>query len=1033
MGAPAALWRLLPDVRVQERPRFLFFGGLVALLSFAQTLGLAASEALFVAKLGARALATAFIAASLVTVLGSLLYAVRVGAVRNDLLFVRWLAGAALALAAATAAAAREIELVYPVLLCLWYLLQAVLINHFWTFASDYFDTLASKRLFPLFTAGTSIGGAAGGFAAALLASATGPVVLVAGWAASLAAAAVFVRLAQRRLLRWGLSAEGEADESSVEGLRGAVRFLGRSALARWLVVSVVGMVLALFMAQYLYLEVFAAHYPDPAQLATFLSAYLALSNLVELAIELWFTPMLIRRVGIPGANLLHPLLMLLAFGGLSARWDLAAGIGARSARELAENAIAMPARSLVYNAMPTRFRGRMRALLEGIVFYAAMSLAGAVLVVFPGADAEWICGAGAVAALAYFLANLRMRRAYLATLVEQLRAGRLDLASVGGGLGAWEASRLAALWEPLVRGAGERPSPGLLELAPHLAARGVLDPLVRAASHPNADVRRSSIAALATTDAAEGPLALALDDPDAGVRLIALRGLARPGADEDFLAARTRDLLADPDPRVRAEAALHGGAEGTGVLEHMLASERVDEAVAALSVAPAALTHGVARCTASPAPEVRAAALEALVRLRAGRGVSEQPVGRGSLSAAELIRTLADPQPAVRSAGLRLLAARREPGTMQQLARALDDPSAEVRASAETALAARGADGVAAAEPYLRSEREQTALAALRVVARSNLRDARAVLSFELRRLARELWYLTIATERLPAADHPRARLLRIAFADAVRREHRMAFALLGLLERPSVVRKIERGLSDPNLRTRADALEVLSNLGDREAAGLLVLLHEAMPLAERERAVSGIVPVPTDPTEIVMAARSSPLRWVRAAARALAPQEGDPPPEEKTMERLLALRQVDLLAQLSLEQLEAVAQLTEEAEYLPGEEIVREGEPGDRLYLLLEGSVRVVKGHGTPHALELRVLEAVDYFGEMAVLADEPRSATIVAASPARLLSLDGESLRELIREHPDVSFAIFRVLTGRLRAVESRLADRAEPADA
>jgi hypothetical protein len=114
MAAPAVLWRLLPDVRAGERSRFLFFAGLVALLSFAQTLGLAASQALFVAKLGARELAPAFVAASLVTVLGSLLYAVRVGALRNDLLFVRWLAGSALVLAAAAAAALREVEAVYP-------------------------------------------------------------------------------------------------------------------------------------------------------------------------------------------------------------------------------------------------------------------------------------------------------------------------------------------------------------------------------------------------------------------------------------------------------------------------------------------------------------------------------------------------------------------------------------------------------------------------------------------------------------------------------------------------------------------------------------------------------------------------------------------------------------------------------------------------------------------------------------------------------------------------------------------------------
>src|SRR5512134_3763163 len=107
MAASGWLWTLLPDVRARERSRFLFFAGLVALLSFAQTLGLAASEALFVAEVGVQALAPTFIAASLVTVLGSLFYAVRVGAVRNDLLFIRWLAGAAVVLALATGAAWR--------------------------------------------------------------------------------------------------------------------------------------------------------------------------------------------------------------------------------------------------------------------------------------------------------------------------------------------------------------------------------------------------------------------------------------------------------------------------------------------------------------------------------------------------------------------------------------------------------------------------------------------------------------------------------------------------------------------------------------------------------------------------------------------------------------------------------------------------------------------------------------------------------------------------------------------------------------
>lgn len=143
--------------------------------------------------------------------------------------------------------------------------------------------------------------------------------------------------------------------------------------------------------------------------------------------------------------------------------------------------------------------------------------------------------------------------------------------------------------------------------------------------------------------------------------------------------------------------------------------------------------------------------------------------------------------------------------------------------------------------------------------------------------------------------------------------------------------------------------------------------------------------------------------------------------------MERLLALRQVPLFATLSLDQLEAVHQITREATYLKGEVIVREGDPGGELYLLLEGTVEAWKAFGTPQARRLNTIPAVSSFGEMAILDDEPRSATVVALERARLLSLDGRSLKELIHQMPDISFEIFRELTSRVRAAEKRLAER------
>jgi HEAT repeat protein len=657
-----------------------------------------------------------------------------------------------------------------------------------------------------------------------------------------------------------------------------------------------------------------------------------------------------------------------------------------------------------------------MRAFLEGIVVYGGMSVAGVVLLLVRNPEPLWLCVAGGVASLLYLVANWRARRAYLATLIEQLRSGRLDVEDVGDAIGGWEASRLAALWEHAMREEGLRPSTALLQLVPGLAARGVIDPLVRAASHPNADVRRSCVNALASLggDAVVGPLGLALDDPDAGVRLAALRGLARLEGDPAFVAARLGDLLQDLDPRVRAEAALRAGPDGLEILQKMIASARNEDAVAALAVAPRSLLSAVAERARAAEPEVRAAALECLARI-----CLEPP-----LESAELVALLRDADPRVRRAAALLLANFEDEEALAALAGCLTDPAPEVQFAAETVLGSLGADGLAAVEPYLSSEVERAVESALRVVAASGVSEARSVLLHELRRRVRELWYDIVVYQHLPRERTLAARFLRAAYRDAMMRERRLSFKVLEVLENPKVIRKVDRAMRAGSKRSRADALEVLSNLGDREASELLVLVHETAPLEERARALAGIVQVPETLPDILAQARRSELRWIRMAAEAVDPQEGAPPPEEDVMERLLALKRVDLFHNLSLEQLDAVHRVTKEEDYLAGEVICREGDPGDMLYLLLQGRVAVVKSHGTPEAIQLASMEAIDYFGEMAILDNEPRSATVVAQTPARLLMLDGSSLKDLILQMPDISFEIFRVLTGRIRVAEKRL---------
>jgi signal-transduction protein with cAMP-binding, CBS, and nucleotidyltransferase domain len=85
------------------------------------------------------------------------------------------------------------------------------------------------------------------------------------------------------------------------------------------------------------------------------------------------------------------------------------------------------------------------------------------------------------------------------------------------------------------------------------------------------------------------------------------------------------------------------------------------------------------------------------------------------------------------------------------------------------------------------------------------------------------------------------------------------------------------------------------------------------------------------------------------------------------------------------------------------PGRIVVSEGDPGASIFLIAGGSVRVlvVGGHGRP--LEIRRLDAGDFFGEVAVLSGRPRSATVVAVADCELLEIDHWALEKLLEARP------------------------------
>jgi hypothetical protein len=254
------------------------------------------------------------------------------------------------------------------------------------------------------------------------------------------------------------------------------------------------------------------------------------------------------------------------------------------------------------------------------------------------------------------------------------------------------------------------------------------------------------------------------------------------------------------------------------------------------------------------------------------------------------------------------------------------------------------------------------------------------------------------------------------------MRRNHAVAFALLRGLEDPAVVRSVERALRLGAPRTRVNALEVLSNLGDRDSANLLVLMLDDSSIEEKIRSLHALHDVPDDLERALGADRRAFDVWIRMGENYYRKDQGSDISQRDTMERLLLLREIPLFSRLSLDQLEAINCQMSESHYLQGEVVVREGEPAGELYLLLDGQTRAVSDYGTPEEVTLNLQDAPDYFGEMAILDDRPRSATVVVTREARLLLLSGESFQDLMLQMPEIAFEVCRNLSSRVRALEA-----------
>lgn len=123
--------------------------------------------------------------------------------------------------------------------------------------------------------------------------------------------------------------------------------------------------------------------------------------------------------------------------------------------------------------------------------------------------------------------------------------------------------------------------------------------------------------------------------------------------------------------------------------------------------------------------------------------------------------------------------------------------------------------------------------------------------------------------------------------------------------------------------------------------------------------------------------------------------------------------LERAPVFSSLPPEILAAITAQGEERSFEPGDVVVRDEDPGDELFVILEGEARVER-QGSP----LATFGAGEFFGEISVFDGRARSADVVAVTPLRTLAISRELVRSALEREPRAAWAMLEVLAGRLR---------------
>lgn len=263
---------------------------------------------------------------------------------------------------------------------------------------------------------------------------------------------------------------------------------------------------------------------------------------------------------------------------------------------------------------------------------------------------------------------------------------------------------------------------------------------------------------------------------------------------------------------------------------------------------------------------------------------------------------------------------------------------------------------------------------------------------------------------------------LLTRVLADRLDQSMELSFWLLALRHDARGLRRAHALLIGADARRRAWALELVDNVLTQEERELVShhvdSHHRSLPFGAAARLAEHLPALCTSEDFILKAC-------ARTVARRLGlwtPQYREDDMNETIVKRLFALEGVEIFARSDVDDLAAVAAVAKEQTFAKGARVYSEGDPGDALYVIIEGAMEARRDGET-----VLTMKAKESFGETSLFDGAPRINDVVATENSRTLVIDRRDFLDLLADRPELLAGMFRVLSRQLKSMVVEVAAR------